>query len=116
MLMPRGFRTCMAKGGRESLRPSYSRRKLTLVPRYSRINNLSIEHRIYSNLSIPIYFDHSLFSIRETCQSWKTSKVGTPFYSITFKILNSQAPKQSSKEIKTPNPPSKPEDGGKCGD
>ena len=32
--MSRGFRTCMAKGGRGCLRPSYGRPKLTLVLRF----------------------------------------------------------------------------------
>ena len=31
--MSRRFRICMAKGGRESLRPSYGRPKLTLISR-----------------------------------------------------------------------------------
>ena len=33
-LTSRGFRTCMTKWGRESLRPSYDRPKLTLVSRF----------------------------------------------------------------------------------
>ena len=33
ILMSRRFRICMAKGGRESLRPSYGQPKLTLIAR-----------------------------------------------------------------------------------
>ena len=35
--MSRRFRICMAKGGRESARPSYGRPKLTLIPREKKI-------------------------------------------------------------------------------
>ena len=35
--MSRRFRICMAKGGRESARPSYGRPKLTLISREKKI-------------------------------------------------------------------------------
>ena len=54
ILMSRRFRICMAKGGRESLRPSYGRPKLTLISSIAEVVDFSFNqfHRQFCQITL----------------------------------------------------------------
>ena len=76
--MSRRFRICMAKGGRESARPSYGRPKLTLISREKKSPGGLLLHR-------PIFAGNSHFTGISQLRAGKTgSKICCTHLSYTF--------------------------------